>query len=139
LSEPEKAPDVPETAGDGKRRKNAKMAAALAVAGGRTVREAAERADVGVRTVYSWLRQPAFKRKVNELQERMVAAAIGRLSRRMSKAADTLAGLLNSTDEGTKLRAARSLLEVRLKLKQLDELERRVGELESRAAKGGRR
>lgn len=120
-------------ADSGRQRKQAAGVAALSLATGMTVRAAAKRAKVGERTLYSWLRKPAFKRRVNELRNRLVSESIGKLSKSMSSAAGVLEKLLRSKKEETRLRAARAILELATKLRESEELERRVAELELQA------
>ena len=54
----------------------------------------------------------------------------------MTAAADVLAGLLKNKDANVKLRAARAVLELATKLRESEELEARVTELETRFAEG---
>ena len=54
----------------------------------------------------------------------------------MTDSAAVLAKLLKSRSEATRLRAARAVLELATKLRESEELEARVSELERRAAEG---
>jgi hypothetical protein len=117
-------------ADSGRQRKQAAGVAALALATGRTVREAADTAGVGERTLYRWLRKPAFRKRVNELRGRMVSEAVGTLSKSMGHAARALDKLLRSRDKKVKLAAAKAILELATKLRASEELERRLDELE---------
>jgi hypothetical protein len=120
----------------GRQRRHAAGVAALALAVGKPVRAAATRAGIGERTLYTWLKRPTFRRRVAELRERLVAEAVGRLSRAMAGAAWVLVRLLRSEDEATRLRAARAILELGVKVREHGELERRLAELEE--SLGGR-
>ena len=123
----------PDEAGQGKQRKQARMAAALALAVGETVAKAAKKAGISERTVYRWSQQSSFRNRVAELRARLVSEAVGKLSKSMASAAGVLDKLLKSEDEGTRLRAARAVLELTTKLRESEELERRITELERRA------
>jgi hypothetical protein len=66
----------------------------------------------------------------------MVERALGRLSDGMCEAAEKLRELLGARSEAVRLGAARSLLELGVKLRESVELERRVSELEARRGEG---
>jgi transposase-like protein len=120
----------------GRQRKQAAGVAALALATGKTVREAARKAGIGETTLYKWLRKPAFKARVTELRERMVAEAVGKLSRGMAGAAATLERLLKSKDERVKLAAAKAILDSAVKVRDQADLADRLAAVEA-ALKGG--
>lgn len=108
-------------------------AAALALAGGATIGQAARRARAGERTVKTWLHdQPAFGRRVTELRAEMTERALGRLVDGMTSAADTLRGLLAAESEMVRLSAARAVIEIGNKLRETVELEQRIAALEAR-------
>lgn len=119
-------------------RAQAATVAALAVAAGKAIAMAAAEAGIGERTLYTWLTKPAFKRRVDELRGRLVSEAVGKLSKSMSGAAEVLEKLLRSRDEGTRLKASRAILELAVRLRDHDEMARRLAELERRLDEGGR-
>lgn len=121
---------------DGRHRRQAKEVAALALALGRTHKQAAAEAGVSERCIYRWNRLPKFRARVNELRGAAVGAAVNKLSTSMTAASDVLAGLLKNKDANVKLRAARAVLELATKLRESEELEARVADLERRAAEG---
>jgi HEAT repeat protein len=102
------------------------------LAAGRTLRAAA---GVGIaeRTAARRWADPAFRRHVGELRGDMVARSLGRLADHMSDAADVLHRLLAAESESVRLGAARSLLELGVKLRESVELEERLQVLEARA------
>lgn len=117
-------------------RKGAAALAAVALAGGASIAEAARRSKVGEQTVRRWLKQPKFRARVNALRGEMVGAAVNTLSQSMTGAAVALERLLKSKSEGTRLRAAQSVLSLATKLRESEELEQRIAELERQFAKG---
>lgn len=119
----------------GRGRANEAIAAALAA--GKTVAEAAAGAGVSESTVYRRLRRPKFVARVRELRAAFVTAAAGRLASSMTAAADVLRSLLDSASDMVKLRAAERLLEIGVKVIELQELQARVEELERRLGEGG--
>ena len=120
-------------------RRNADEALALAVASGQTLRDAAAAAGIGERTATRRWADPAFRRRVGELRGDMVSNAVGRMADGMADAAGKLRELLTADSESVQLGAARSLLELGVKLRESVELEERVAELEqSIKRKGGK-
>jgi hypothetical protein len=137
--EPEKLKQ-PDSAGNG--RENGGLspkqeAAALSLAVGRTIEDAAGESGAGSRTIRTWLRdEPAFPRRVSELRAEMTARAVGRLADGMASAADTLGYLCRKArSETVRLGAARALLELGNKLRESVELEDRLTALEARSGR----
>ena len=64
----------------------------------------------------------------------MVERAVAKMADGMADAADKLRQLLNADSESVRLGAARSLLELGVKLRESVELEERLAELERRQA-----
>jgi hypothetical protein len=75
-------------------KKNADYALVAALAGGSSVREAAEQARVAERTVYRRLEDPDFKTQVSAARSELLAGAVGHLADYSTEAATTLRGLL---------------------------------------------
>ena len=61
----------------------------------------------------------------------MVSRAVGQLADAGAEAARTLRALLGAESESVRLGACRAILELGMKLRESEELERRVAELES--------
>jgi hypothetical protein len=114
----------------GSGRRNADGALALVLATGQTVRDAAVAAGVGERTAPRRWADPAFRRRVADLRGDMVQRSLGRLSDGMAEAADVLRQLLKAEADTVKLGAARSLMELGAKLREVVELTSKVDELE---------
>ncbi len=112
----------------GRRRGDAALL--LALAAGQTVRDAARSAGIGERTATRRVADPDFRRRVTELRADMVGRALGRMADGMTDAADTLRALLNAEGESVRLGAARSMLELSVKLRESVELEERLSALE---------
>jgi hypothetical protein len=107
-------------------------AAALALAAGRTLGQAARDCGGGERTLKTWLHdQPAFGRRISELRAEMTSRALGRLVDCMASAAETLDHLSRKgKSETVRLGAARAVLELGTKLRESVELEERLAEVE---------
>jgi hypothetical protein len=107
-------------------------AVALGVASGLSLTAAARKANVGVPTAKRWsATSPAFRRRVQELRAEMTSQALGRMAAGMSEAADVLRGLLAAEAESIRLGAARSLLDLGMKLQDSVDLENRLADLEN--------
>ena len=115
-------------------RAQAATVAALALAVGKTVAEAAAEAGIGERTLYSWRRKTSFKRRVDELRSALVGAAVGRLSMNMGAASDALVALLKNRNPMVKLRASRAVIELGTKLRESEELAERLADIEAQLA-----
>jgi len=106
--------------------------AAIALASGRTIKEAGTAAGVSERAVQNWLTEDAFQTSIRELRAQMISAAASRLAGSMSKAAEVLEKLLDSNDEDVRRHAAVKIIELGLKTTELEELQKQVAELERR-------
>ena len=118
-------------------RRNADEALALAVAAGQTLRNAAVAVGVSERTAARRWADPAFRRRVSQLRGEVVQRALARLADGMTEAADVLRQLLAAESEAVRLGAARSLLELGVKLREPVELEERLAALEAHISEGG--
>lgn len=104
------------------------------LAGGATVRDAAERAGIGERTAHRHVRDPEIRQRIAETRDALFAKAIGRLANSSSQAVDTLAELLADGSPMVRLGAARAILEYGLRLRDAAETTARVAELENKIA-----
>jgi HEAT repeat protein len=107
---------------------------AAGLASGQTVRAAAATANVSERTAARRWAQPAFRRRVAELQHDMVGRCLGRMAEGMPAAADTLRQLLTAKSESVRLGAARAMLELGIRVQDTVELSERIAALERLAA-----
>lgn len=115
-------------------------AVAMALASGRSIREAAKSCHVGERTIKRWLAEcTGFNRHIGRQRADMMNRALGRLADGMSEAANTLRALLTAEGESIRLAASRSMLELGAKLRESVELEERLQALEQQLTKRGER
>jgi hypothetical protein len=109
-------------------------AVAVVLAAGASFREAAHQTGAGERTIKTWTAtHPQFVRRVTELRAEMTSRALGRLVEGMASAADTLRKLLTAKSEMVRLGAARSVIELGTRVREILELEERITALEQRA------
>ncbi|HWB13796.1 MAG TPA: hypothetical protein VG826_31510 [Pirellulales bacterium] len=102
----------------------------LALAAGATVREAAEQAGVGERTVYRRLADADFRQAVSEARDRLFDAALGRLAGLAGRAAETLERLMDSEKPSEALGAAKAVLELGPRLRKAAGIEEQISRLE---------
>jgi hypothetical protein len=116
-------------------------AAALALARGCNLHDAAEESGAGERTIKTWTATlPAFTRRIAEMRAEMTSRALGKLVDRMASAADTLGYLSRKgKSEMVRLSAARAILELGQKLRETVELEERIANLETNQLGTGRK
>jgi hypothetical protein len=107
---------------------------AQALAGGATVAEAAQQANMSERAAYRWLAKAEFRQRVARIQQAIARRAIGRLSDGMAEAAAALRELLKDGDSAVRLRAARALLDLGPRLRDSVEVEARLVDFEQQRA-----
>jgi Skp family chaperone for outer membrane proteins len=105
----------------------------LALAAGATVRQAAERASIGERTVYRRLADAEFRGAVSEVRDRMFDSARGQLAGLADKAIETLQRLMESDKPSEALAAAKAILQLGPRLRKATEFEEQMCRLEDKA------
>ena len=103
----------------------------IALAAGMPVAEAARSAGVSERTAWRRLAEPAVQRQIRDLRTAMLDRAVGKLADATAAAVDTLVDNLEAEGEGVQVRAAVAILDQAVKLRESEELARRVFELEA--------
>ena len=118
-------------------RRSADEVLAVELASGRTLREACEVARVSERTAYRRLHDPKFMARVQDLRADMVSRASGRLASAMTAAANKLQSLSESAkSEFVQLSASRAVIEMAHKIRELNEIEQRLKQLEAQDRDG---
>ncbi|WP_439630645.1 hypothetical protein [Gemmata sp.] len=115
-------------------RKKNEDALLLALACGATVEAAARQCNLTDRTIYRRLSEPAFKDRLQALRTDMVARAAGMLTAAAGEAVRTLLQLQKDAPATVRLGAARAVLELGMKLREVADLEARMAALEARLA-----
>lgn len=103
----------------------------VALACGATVETAAAKANLGERTVYRRLEDPAFRQQLHEFRASMVERSSAMMTAASMEAVKTLLGLMErSIPHAIRLGAARAVIELGVKMRDLHEVEQRLGALE---------
>jgi len=97
-----------------------------------TYTEGIEKAKVSRKTFYSWLKQSEFKAELDRQRDEVAAEAFGVLSQSLTKAVETLVGLLDCKDDRLKRLTAKDIIEHFLKHKEVKEIEERIAAIETR-------
>jgi transposase len=92
--------------------------------------EAAKELGVSVPTVYKWLGDPEFSAKLEATRNQIVSDSISKLKTHTTKAADTLALLLDDDNPQIRRGVSNDILNHVLKFIELKELEARLKALE---------
>src|SRR5262245_48698991 len=101
-----------------------------ALACGATVEAAARKCQLHERTVYRRLEDPAFRARVQEARAGMLTAAAGMLTAAAGESVRTLLALQKeSVPAAVRLGAARAVIELGIKVREMVELEARIAAL----------
>jgi putative IMPACT (imprinted ancient) family translation regulator len=112
----------------------------MALAYGATVEQAAKKCGVCERTVYRRLKDPKFQRRVRAARDAMLQQTANLLSAAGSQAVRTLMRLQQTgVKDATQLGAARAVLEIGIKAREIADLAERLEALERRLDQAGAR
>ena len=121
-------------------RKKAEDALLAGWACGASVANAARQCGISERTVYRRLAEPGFKRRLQEVRADIMQRTLDVLSAGALESAKTLLALQKDLVAAqVRLGAARTVLELGLKLREQADLERRLQALEERWGNAGGR
>ncbi len=99
-----------------------------------TYTEGCKKAKVNRTTFYEWLKIPKFKAELDRQRDDVAAEAFGVLSQSLTKAVETLTGLLDTKDDRLKRLVCKDIIEHILKRKEIEDLDERLIEVEKRLA-----
>ena len=118
-----------------RQRRKAEDALLLALACGASVEQAARQCRLSPRTVYRRLDDPDFQGRLQAMRADMVQRTAGALTAAATEAVRTLLDLLKPpAPPAARLGAARSVLEIGVKLREVAEFEVRLAALEEQLA-----
>lgn len=111
------------------RKKELAVAALLQSA---TIKEAAEKVGIAEITLWRWLKEEEeFRNAFREAKREAVSLAISRVQQICGEAVETLREImLTGQAESPRVQAARAILELALKALEIEEMEKRLEELE---------
>lgn len=115
-------------------RKRDDPALVLALACGASIEAAAKQSGLTARSVYRRLEDPAFRRQVDALRADMTARAAGALTAAGLEAVRVLVELMKTGGPAAKLGAARTVLELGLRFREVVHLQGQMDALEEQLA-----
>jgi hypothetical protein len=107
---------------------------AVLLAAGQSVAKASRTVGVSQRSVFTWLEDPSYSARLDELRGAMLSRTMSFLTANTLRAARKLRRLLDDADSRVVLQAAKAVLENASRLRQEISIEQRVAELERLAA-----
>jgi hypothetical protein len=115
--------------------------AIVALLSNRNVEEAARACNIPPRTLFRWLKEPAFQAAYRTAKKAAFGQAIARLHHLASAAVSTLGKVMldPATPPATKVRAADSILERTTKAIEVEDIDARLVALEQAAPQGNKR
>jgi hypothetical protein len=115
-------------------RRNADEAFMIALVGGATVEDAARSAGISSRTAQRRLAEPDFRKRLQKLRADILERTASTLTTASTEAVRTLLDLQQPTTPATvRLGAARAILEMAIKLREITDLAERIEALEDEA------
>jgi len=97
--------------------------------------EAAQAAGVAHSTAHRWLQEPFFQEELARQREAVLTEALEGVKTLASRAAGELGRLLETKDERLRRQVCNDILQHTLKVRELEDLERRIAALEKERAK----
>lgn len=99
-----------------------------------TIKAAAAACGVTEKTMHVWLKEPEFSKKVREAQDEIARESIARVLNTIGCALDALVEIATDTEgnPGTRVSAAKALLDQSLRVYELETVQRRLDALERR-------
>jgi hypothetical protein len=100
-----------------------------------TYSEGCKKAKLHRTTFYEWLKIPEFKAELNRQRDEIAAEAFGVLSQGLTKAVETLTGLLDTKDDRLKRLVCKDIIDFIIRHKENEDLDKRLTEIENQLAK----
>ena len=97
-----------------------------------TYTQGCKKAKVNSTAFYEWLKDPEFRAEIDRQRENIAAEAFAMLTQGLTKAVDTLVGLLDNTDDRLKRLIAKDIIDFIIRHKENEELEQRMAAVEQR-------
>ena len=95
-----------------------------------TYTQGCKKAKINKTTLYKWLKEPKFKAELDRQRDEIAAEAFGVLSQGLTRAVETLVGLLDNKDDRLKRLAAKDVIDFIIRHKENEDLDERLKEVE---------
>ena len=105
-----------------------------------TVAAAAKAAGISEATAWRWMKDPEFKEAFREAKKRVLDYSIGRLQQATGTAINALISIVSDEEAPASARVsgAKTILEMAVKVAEIDDIENRIEALEQLSGKGDR-
>ena len=97
-----------------------------------TYEQGCKKARINRTTLYKWLKNPEFKAELDRQRDEVASEAFGVLSQSLTKAVETLAGLLDNKDDRLKRLAAKDVIDFIVRHKENEDIDKRLTAIEQR-------
>jgi hypothetical protein len=104
----------------------------IALCHAETVKAAAKQCHVSVYTLHRWLRDAAFQTAYRECRYQVMGEAFATLQKGCTLAVSVLVAAMKDEAASVRLAAAKTVLDLAMKARAIEELEERVAALEQR-------
>ncbi len=91
-----------------------------------TYEQGCKKARINRTTLYKWLKEPEFKAELEKQRDEVASEAFGILSQSLTKAVETLAGLLDNKDNRLKRLTAKDVIDFIVRHKENEDLDKRL-------------
>jgi len=98
--------------------------------GARSFEDGCRRAKLSKSTLYAWFRNENFKSELERTRQEVIEEALGRLKSGVTNAIDGLLGLVQDKEKWIKLRACEKVIDLFMKVREVEELEGRLEKIE---------
>jgi len=96
----------------------------------KNIEEGTRRAGITRMTWYTWMKREGFKEEVERQREEGISEALDGLKRGLRRAVEGLSTLLDAEEKNVRFRACSEVLDYFLKARELEDVEKRLSELE---------
>jgi hypothetical protein len=100
----------------------------------KTITEGCEKAGIDRTLYYQWLEQLGFKAELGRRRDEVTAEAFAILSQNITRAVETLTGLLDTYDDRLKRLVCNDIIDHILQRKEIEDLDKRLTAIEQRLA-----
>jgi len=100
-----------------------------------TIEEACRRAKISKGSLYTWLKEKSFSEELKRQRDEVVKDSLARLKTAITRAVEELIKLMDSPKPELRRLACKDILEYALKSIELEDIEGRIDQLESRVSR----
>jgi len=93
-------------------------------------KEGCKAAGISRNTYYKWAKEPAFMAELAKRRDQVVTESLDVLKGHIDKAVAALVGLLKTKNEGLRRQTATNIIDYVLKIKEINEIEKRLDTIE---------